>query len=188
MTLTQTIVAPWGIWQEVDYRLFNRLTGEVHEHWSHKFLDVVCNDGRALISYTGIGRLDFDRRSPDISDWIADHLEGYAVSIPDTVKCLQDVASQHLMKYRTPHIFTVGAFIKGQPWAFEISNVELGFDWSDTALLRSFRVYGGQITGQPLVLVRGETRAVSKADWKLLRDETKQRPRRPKRFLKLLAH
>jgi hypothetical protein len=60
-------------------------------------------------------------------------------------------------------------FPKGQPWAFEISNVELRVDWADTGLLRSFRVYGGQVTGQPLVLVRGETRAVSKADWKGLR-------------------
>ncbi|MCA1577396.1 MAG: hypothetical protein LC794_08545 [Acidobacteria bacterium] len=91
------------------------------------------------------------------------------------------------MKYRTPHIFTVAAFIQGQLWVFEVSNVKLDVDWSDTALLRSFCVYGGQVTDRPLVLVRGARAAVSKADWKLLREETKQRPRRPKKFLKLLA-
>ena len=199
MTLTQTIVAPWGIWQCSDYRLINLQTGEIHEHWSHKFLDVLCNDGRALITYTGLGRLDFDPNSPDLSEWMADQLQGFAINIPETIKRIEDVSTRYLMKYDTSHIFTVGAFIQGQAWLLEVANVEVDDCSSSSRLrsyrvnsaskrLKSFRVYSEHISGQPIVLLRGETKAVSQPDRNRLRNEIKQRPRRAKRFMKLLAH
>lgn len=185
MTLTQTIVAPWGIWQCADYRLTDPQTGEIVENWSQKSINVLCNDGQALITYTGVGRLKPD--DPDISDWLANQLHGFAITIPETIKRIEKVASRHLTKYSTPHIFTVGTIIQGQTWAFEVANVELDVDWFSSSPLKSFRVYGEKVTNKPLVLVRGVRGAVSQADWKLLRNETKVRPRRSKKFLKLLA-
>src|SRR6185503_3206473 len=100
---------------------------------------------------------------PDISDWLADQLHGFAVTIPDTIKRIEEVASRHLIKYPTPHIFTVGAVIQGQPWAFEVANAKLGVVWFDLIPLMSFRTYGTKVTKEPLVLVRGVTEAVSAA-------------------------
>src|SRR6185503_5217568 len=185
VTLTQTIVAPWGIWQSADYRLTDPQTGEIVENWSHKYVSVLCKDGHALITYTGVARLT--RNSPDLSDWLADQLDGFAVTIPDTIKRIEEVASRHLTKYRIPHIFTIAAVIQGQPWAIEVANVKLGIDWFDSIPEKSFRTYGEQVTDKPLVLVRGVREAISAADWKLLHHETKVRPRRAKKLVKLLA-
>ena len=67
MTLTQTIVAPWGVWQSVDFRLTYKR--KPLPDWSHKTVLIRCPDGGALLRYTGLGR--FARNSADISVWIA---------------------------------------------------------------------------------------------------------------------
>ena len=164
MTLTQTIVAPWGIWQCWDYLLTEPTSGRVIEQWSNKHVSVLCKDGHALITYAGVAR--FKHNSPDISDWLADQLNGFAVTIPDTIRRIEEVASLHLTKYRTPHIFTIAAVVQGEPWAFEVANVKLGVDWFDLIPLKSFSIYGTKVT-KPLILVRGVTEAVSSSDWKL---------------------
>lgn len=185
MTLTQTIVAPWGIWQCSDYLLTEPKTGTIIEQWSQKHVNVFCNDGLALITYSGVARFKHD--SADVSDWLADQLNGFAVTISSTVRRIEEVASQHLSKYQTPHIFTVAALINDEPWAIEVANVKLGVDWFDLNPEKSFRTYGERMTDKPLLLVRGLREAISAADWKLLHRETQVRPRHAKRFVKLLA-
>lgn len=148
-------------------------------------MNVFCNDGLALVTYSGVARFKHD--SPDVSDWLADQLNGFAVTIPDTVRRIEQVSSQYLTKYRTPHVFTIAALIRGEPWVIEVANVKLGVDWFDMIPEKSFRTYGEKVTDKPLVLVRGAREAISAADWKLLHREIQVRPRHAKRFVKLLA-
>ena len=58
MTLTMTIVAPWGVWQCADHRLVWIEGGKAteREDVSVKHLAIRCPDGVALISYSGLGR------------------------------------------------------------------------------------------------------------------------------------
>jgi hypothetical protein len=105
MTLTQTIVAPWGIWQSVDYRLTDPRTGGTFEKWSHKSVSVRCGDGGALITYAGTGRFDFNPDSPDISEWIANELHGHSGTVDQAVRRIEQVSSSLLKVQNASHVY-----------------------------------------------------------------------------------
>jgi hypothetical protein len=186
MTLTQTIVAPWGIWQSVDYRLTDPRTGGTFEKWSQKSVLVRCCDGGALITYAGVGRFDFDPDSPDISDWIAHQLHGHSGTVDKAVRRIEQVSSS-LTKFRTHHTFTIGAITQGQIWALIIANTHPDIDWTKHPPGNAFKLYGMQVIDEPIVMVRGEARAIAESDWVLLETVAKRRPKRSRDFLALLA-
>jgi hypothetical protein len=75
VTLTMTIVAPWGVWQSADHRLvwIERGKATEREDVSVKHLAIRCPDGVALISYSGLGALD---RKLHVSDWMRELVRG----------------------------------------------------------------------------------------------------------------
>ena len=75
VTLTMTIVAPWGVWQCADHRLvwIERGKATDREDFSVKHLAIRCPDGVAPISYSGIGALD---RKLHVSDWMRELIRG----------------------------------------------------------------------------------------------------------------
>jgi hypothetical protein len=56
MTLLITIVAPWGIWQCSDHRLTD-VTAKIRDDFAPKQVTIIAEDGIALLSYTGLGKI-----------------------------------------------------------------------------------------------------------------------------------
>jgi hypothetical protein len=187
MTLNQTIVAPWGIWQCADYRLTDLKTNQPVENWSYKTVQVRCSDGGALITYTGVGRFDLSGKSPDVAEWIAGQLNGHAATVGDAIQRIQTVASSSLARFGQHHIFSIGAISQGQIFAVVIANTESRTDWRDHPPRSAFEIGAQQVVDEALLIVTGETRAISPADWDLLNTVARRRPRRGKDFLELLA-
>jgi hypothetical protein len=183
MTLIQTIVAPWGIWQCADYQLSRER--KPFANWSHKTVSIRCADGGALVGYTGLGR--FEANGPDIADWIAAQLEGHAKTVNQALHRINAAASRKDAFRSEHHTFAVGAVAQGQMWAAVITNLEPRVDWRKYPPRHSFTMDAVQVTDVPLVLTCGETRAISEADCDLLDTVAKKRPRRSRDFLALLA-
>jgi hypothetical protein len=185
MTLNQTIVAPWGIWQCADYRL--TYLNQPFENWSYKTVQVRCSDGGALITYTGVGQFDLSGKSPDVAEWLAEQLNGHATTVGDAIQRIKTVASSSLARFRQHHIFSIGAISQGQSFAVVITNTESRTDWSDHPPRSTFEIGAQQVVDEALLIITGETRAISPDDWDLLNTVTRRRPRRGKDFLELLA-
>jgi hypothetical protein len=117
MTLNITMVAPWGLWQSSDYRLTNPRTGQVEDDASGKFMGVVCPDGAALITYTGIGRVG----NESVADWILKVLRGkYNLTVDQTLILIRESATQMFPKIARGYglTFNIGVFIGSRPWGW----------------------------------------------------------------------
>lgn len=83
-------------------------------------------------------------------------------------------------------MFTIGAFLKEQPWAVQIKNFESRSHWDIGSPLAKFHTTGEQIKNEPQVFVWGAP-AVSLKDFHRLREVIKKRPRHPDDYHGLLA-
>ena len=92
MTLIISIASPKGLWQCSDVRL--SLNGNPLSKPGMKHIRLNCHDGRALIGYSGVGKVG----EIEISKWVRQALRGYKGGIEDTLKMLTDLANSELNK------------------------------------------------------------------------------------------
>jgi hypothetical protein len=83
-------------------------------------------------------------------------------------------------------MFTIGAFLQGQPWVAQIKNFESRSPWNIGPVLAKFVTTAMQIKNEPHVFVWGAP-AVSLKDYHRLCEVIKKKPRRPDDYHGLLA-
>jgi hypothetical protein len=121
MTLNLTLVAPWGIWQCSDHRLLDPSSGRILDSSATKHVWFECGDGRALLTYAGVGKVN----DVEISEWVRGVLRGDNRSVAAAIEHLRDRATAEmspLIGTRFEHSFTVGAHIGKRAWLFRVTN------------------------------------------------------------------
>lgn len=120
MSLTITVVSEAGIWQSSDHRLSND-NGIIPED-TIKHIQMGCTDGKALISYVGIGSVD----KTHISDWVRKLLRGSNGTIENNLSIIKETADKrltpHCKSLCMPHTFSIGAFVNNEPRIYFITN------------------------------------------------------------------
>src|SRR5262249_24867114 len=123
MTLNITVVAPWGVWQSSDHRLTDLPKRDRYDDNTVNTLKLRCRDGFALVTYTGIGKLD----GINVCEWRRSLVGGKSRPVDETLIRIREEATVWLgqagPQYGLHHTFAVGAFIQGKAWAACISNV-----------------------------------------------------------------
>ncbi|HEX6539206.1 MAG TPA: hypothetical protein VF155_08505 [Candidatus Dormibacteraeota bacterium] len=128
MTLALTVVSRHGIWQSSDIRLYDAVAQKPARDRSTKQFRLELQDGVALATYAGVGRLG----TTHVSDLIVDLLRGQQRTIHGTLAALAAVANDRIApvlrglppKYRM-HVFVLGAFRQGAPLLGEVRNVDV---------------------------------------------------------------
>jgi hypothetical protein len=186
MTLNLTIVSTWGIWQSSDHRLRDTVTGKLVDDYSIKQVSFRCPDGAALLAYAGVGRVE----SLDISDWLRETLRGQTRTLDQTFIQIRENATRDLApRLRTHnilHMFSIGAFLMGRPWAIQIRNFDPA---GDGTVLNHFDTVAREVPqGSGLAMAfGGGPGVVSPSDGKKLMTVATRKPRNAKEFRKLLA-
>lgn len=187
MSLNITIAAPWGIWQCSDHRLTDPRTRQLVDDTSVKHVALCCPDGTGLLAYAGIGRVN----GVCISDWVREVLRGTTRSLDESLIYLREQAMESIgpiaAKDNYWHMFTIGAFLQGQPWVAQIRNFESRSPWSIGPVLAKFVTAVMQIKNEPQVFVWGVREAVLPKEFRKLREIIKNRPHRPDDYHGLLA-
>lgn len=184
MTLNLTIANRWGIWQSSDHRLTDAKTGKVVDDYSVKHLILRCPDGAALLCYAGIGRVN----GLDLSDWLRETLRGETRSLDQSFILIRENATRDLAPLlRTQniqHMFSIGAFLKANPWVVQIRN----FGPRGGAVLDHFDTVAKQIDEAGLGFSwGGGANVLASGDGELLATAANKKPRTPKEFRNLLA-
>jgi len=186
MSLNITVAAPWGIWQCSDHRLTDPRTGQLVDDMSVKHVALHCPDGTGLLAYAGIGRVN----EVYISDWVREVLRGTTRSLDESLIYLREQATGSIgplaAKGSYWHMFTIGAFLQGQPWVAQIKNFESRSPGNIGPVLAKFVTAVMQIKNEPQVFVWGAP-AVSLKDFHRLSEVIKKRPRHPDVYHGLLA-
>jgi len=187
MTLNLTIVNQWGIWQASDHRLTHPGSGRTLDESSVKHVQLNCVDGTALIVYCGAGRIG----SVTISDWIVETLRGEQRTVDSSLVLLRENATKdiapHMLHVGLPHMFSIGAFVRGQRWVAQIRNfpykggVQGPVSDSFVTIARNFSDQPGQ------GFWFGTPGLVSKSQESKLMSIARRKPRHPEEFEKLLA-
>jgi hypothetical protein len=189
VTLTMTIVAPWGVWQCADHRLIWIERGKVtdREDFSVKHVAVRCPDGVALITYSGIGALG---RKLHVSDWLRELVRGEnRRTVDGTLIRIREAATSDLARpakaHGVVHWFVVGAFLQRRPWWAAITN-QPGPPGSP--ILDHFETIAEPADNPPRRVVAGKgLEAISAEDWALLDRIKNRRPKRPEDYARVLA-
>ena len=188
MTLTMTIVAPWGVWQCSDHRVTWIKRGKPirTEDDSFKHIQVSCGDGVALITYSGLGAIDNDIH---ISDWTRRLLRGQSLTVDQSLIRIREEATAKLGRRAADagihHAFLVGAFLQRRPWLVAIWNMQ----WPPgSPPLDHFETQAVSAEEEPRLLVFGSGGdAITDDDRTLLKRITQRRPKRPEDYSQLLA-
>ncbi|MDR3500909.1 MAG: hypothetical protein P4L72_16975 [Parvibaculum sp.] len=124
MTLIISVVSRWGIWQLSDHRL--TAGGNVVSDVSMKTVRLEAEDGRALIAYSGIGKVE----NLEISDWVRRVLRGQRRTIDQHVHLLWEKANKSLApicrRERISHWFSIAAYVGTEPRIYIVRYV-VGF-------------------------------------------------------------
>jgi hypothetical protein len=173
------------MWHCTDHRL-TFIDGSSISHYedtSVKSIALKCPDGTALISYTGVGALQ--QGDVHVSDWLRTLLRGESRSLDETLIFIREAASAVLgrpaARAGIPHHFVVGAYLAGNPWIAEISNVSPGSGINSRFETRAQRLDG------PAVLAAGARAAIEPSDFRLLQRVAQARPRRKEDYHRVLA-
>ena len=155
MTLLITIVAPWGVWQCSDHRLTDS-KGNIHDDFAPKQVTIIAEDGTALLSYTGIGKIGNEY----VSDWIAATLTGESKTLMASLDHLR-VQLSATVGDSQPLILNWGAFMSGQVWFGALSNIRKNWERR--------KEFMGAFTRKvvPYVAVSGSGKALLEKDYKL---------------------
>ena len=123
VTLIQTIIRPDHIWICTDNRVSinNRFQNDDHV----KYVGILCPDGTALLSYTGLAELSDGTK---MSVWVRSVLRGVNRDVKSTVQAISDFANKELSTYAPmpPLNFVIAAFIGSQATLYEITNIASG--------------------------------------------------------------
>jgi len=181
MTLNLTIVNEWGIWQCSDHLL----SDGTH---SIKHAIIRCDDGVALLAYAGVGKEGLVH----ISDWIRETLRGQSLSLDQTFLLIRENATRDLAPQLRArgwyHMFSIGAFLAGRPWAVQIRNFLANNPLGPFGLvLDRFENVAKDMTGTGQGFMFGPPDSLTLPDLKLLSVIGTRKPRKPKDFRNLLA-
>ncbi|MFD9203886.1 hypothetical protein ACFWDP_37160, partial [Streptomyces anthocyanicus] len=187
MTLVITLVTQNGVWASTDHRLTGYPGGDVITDGSVKHVIVRCTDGAALVSYTGIGRVD----NLDVSTWMREVLRGESRTVDETLMDLQEQATARIgsqaKRLNVPHAFLAGAFLGERPWAVAITNMGSPTGSSPERIQSVFETTA-LFADEPIVFAAGSGRdAIVEADRELLHRVSTRKPRRPEEFMRLLG-
>ena len=186
MTLNQTIINQWGVWQCSDHRVTNPATGEIVDDYSVKQIILQCTDGTALLAYAGAGKVS----SVDLSDWIRETIRGESYTLDQTLILIRENATRdlapHLLARGIRHMFSIGAFLAGRPWAIQIRNFNAPSGVPSEVVLNRFETIAKVVDpGQGLVFIYPH--AILGPDQRKLMTLANRKPRTPKEFRDLLA-
>lgn len=185
MTLNLTIINRWGIWQSSDHRLTDTATGRVVDDDSIKHVILRCPDGAALLAYAGAGRIN----NLDLSDWIRETLRGETRSLDQSFILIRENATRDLAPLlranNIHHMFSIGAFLNGRPWAIQIRNFHPS---SGARVLNHFDTVAKNIDGMAVGLAfGGGPDALAPGDQQRLMATAARKPRTPREFRNFLA-
>jgi hypothetical protein len=187
MTLLLGIAAPWGMWQSSDHRLMELPSGRVITDSSMKHLGIKAVDGRALVTYTGFGRVDGE----DVSDWLRKTLRGEDRGLEDIAQVIADRATRRIgdvaLCHSLMHSFVISAFLRGEPFVVVAANSSTPFAPGPPVLRPEFVVTPIRVVAPVPVLAGGGAAAVTREDFQLLRHVSGKKPRRPEEYQALLA-
>jgi len=189
MTLNQTIINKWGIWQCSDHRVTDVATGKVIDDYSIKHVILRCPDGAALLAYEGAARMAVAGRvgSVDLSDWVRETLRGETRTLDQSFILIRENATRDLARSLRAngiyHMFSIGAFLAGRPWTVQIRNFTAKAGDPNLVLLDHFETVAKEITGAGVGFVYGDPRAINPQEMvgKLM-TLASRKPGRPKDF------
>lgn len=192
MTLNITCVAPWGIWQSSDHRIsLANARGQflgVDDDATAKDLHLDCQDGVALITYCGLGRIG----NRSIVDWARAKLRGEYRTVKESLELLTEKATRQLGRSSArsghPLVFSIGAFVNRDAWFCHIHNVlTVGTLVPDPT--GQFKIAATKIDRDPKVFMTppGIDAAVSPEDRQMLERVHCVRAKRQEDFQDLLA-
>jgi hypothetical protein len=190
MTLTLTVVAPWGVWQCADHRLTK--AGRVVDDYSIKQVQLRCSDGMALICYSGVGQDAGKYGVRDLSEWLRGMLRGEPRTVDQSLILIRERANAQLQALATQcgiwHQFSVATVLGGRPWWAAITNARRPAQPGGTARLGSFETAAGEIKRGTMVLYTGPVfEPLPKQDVKLLLRLSQRGRRHPKEYSRILA-
>jgi hypothetical protein len=120
MTFAATVVSRVGVWQVSDHRL-SLANGAPLPNPSIKHFILECTDGKALITYAGIGVSP--KLGVHVSDWLRKLLRGYkGLTVGVALEMITQAATKNIGKYHKPLTFSIGACINGDPILYGITN------------------------------------------------------------------
>lgn len=117
MTLIITVIEKDHIWQSSDHRI-TKINGDLFDDKSIKHIHLNCTDGIALLSWTGLAELKDKTR---LNVWLKDVLKAGVGPVDETLKNITERANVDIGE-TFELVISVGAFIDGQPWYYEITN------------------------------------------------------------------
>jgi hypothetical protein len=184
MTLNLMVINRSGIWQSADMRLTNPQSGRREEDHSVKQVVLRCTDGTAVVAYTGVGSVG----RVQTSDWIRQVLRGESRTVDESLIFLREQATKDLgpiVDGRYHHLFTIGAFLAGRPWAAQIRNFEIS-SGSVGPATRNFTTVAMPV-GDAGAYFALWNPCVVKSDLRTLNRVAGVTPRKPNQFSRLLA-
>ncbi len=83
------------------------------------------------------------------------------------------------------HMFSIGAFLAGKPWAIQIRNFRVEAGGQTGIILDPFQTAASEIHAPGQGFVFGDPRAITRQDFDKLMTLATRKPRRPKDFRNL---
>ena len=127
----------------------------------------------------------------EISDWIRETLRGESRTLDQSFILIRENATRDLAPslraHGICHMFSIGAFLAGRPWAVQIRNFTARAGVLDLTPLDHFDTAAKEITGSGLGFLYGDPRAINRRDLDKLMALAARKPRRPKDFRNALA-
>lgn len=118
MTLIQGIIRPDHAWLCTDNRV--SVNNKFRDDNNVKYVGIKCPDGTALLAYTGLAELKDDTKT---SDWVRSIIRGETRNVEQTIQFIKESAEIEIGDYY-PLIFVITAFIKNNPYLYEVKNVK----------------------------------------------------------------
>jgi hypothetical protein len=172
-------------------RLVNPKTGKPETETSTKQFVFKTADGIAVVSYSGIGRLD---TGDHVSDLLVRLLRGESRTLDETLLAVRGFSNERIApvawRTRIHHMFLVGALLNRQPWAAVIGNLELvrlGYPKNEVRLRQTFETSALHVP-KGVALRAGRFDAVTPEDVAKLMRAASRRPSSPKHYADLLAN
>ena len=151
MTFAATVVSRIGIWQVADHRLSRAGTPLTDPSMKQVLLE--CRDGKALISYAGIGA------SPQfqlhVSDWVRKLLRGRDLTVEGALNILVQAATDKLTRYHTHHTFMIGASVNSDPVFYGITNRSFDPNAKTFAIASQFQLMTNRLNHHPKCILFG---------------------------------
>lgn len=120
MTNVITVISNKGIWQLFDHRL--TVQGQPVDDMSLKQVYLKCLNGKAFISYAGLGKV----KNTHISDWVRKLIRGADRTLDDHLALIADAATKKIAPLSKAmglaHTFSVGGFKDGEPVLSVVTN------------------------------------------------------------------